>query len=149
MLSGLQARQGHHEGRGRTQGPPGAPDPQVRTDAWRPVLQSARLRKDSRLEMALLCWHDRRHRPRDGPCAASGPEGDCSLSQPLGPAWGPSSRDGKLLRAREHRNRKRGGGPDRSQFRNAPKPRSWFLPPIPPEFSRSDLTGWGLFLIRG
>lgn len=52
VLSGLQARQGHHEGRGKAQGPPAAPDPQVRTDAWRPVLESARLRKDSRLETA-------------------------------------------------------------------------------------------------
>ena len=35
---------------------PRPPEPQVRTGVWRPVLESARLRKDSRLETSLLCW---------------------------------------------------------------------------------------------
>lgn len=101
VVWGLQARQGHHEGRGRAQGPPAALDPQVRTDAWRPVLKSARLRKDSRLETVLLCW-----RPRDGPCALSGPEGDRSVSQPLGPARGPSSREASCSESASTENRK-------------------------------------------
>lgn len=36
---------------------PRPPEPQVSTGVWRPMLESARLRKDSRLETSLLCWH--------------------------------------------------------------------------------------------
>lgn len=75
-----------------------------------------------------------------------------SLSQPLRPNLGPQQQRRQAAQRAAHtwktESEEEEEDPDRPQLRNAPKPRSWLLPPTLPEFSRNDLTGWGLFLIR-